>query len=111
MGKKISIHKFKKRKLEVYHLTKLLYYFLRKHPDNIYFEKLHGGLLGYYDYGTAEITLDYRGDIISTLIHEFLHHLHPHWSETKILQKERETMTILSARQCRNIIRNLAHCF
>ena len=108
MGKKISIRKFRKRKLETYHLTKLLYYFLRHNPDCIFFEKLHGGVLGYYDYGTAEITLDYRREIIPTLIHEFIHHMHPTWCETKVLNKEREIMAVMSPVQCRNVIRVLA---
>lgn len=111
MGRKISKVQYKKRKLETYHLTKLLYYFLRHHPDNIYFERIHGNVMGYYDHETEEITLDYRKDMIPTLVHEFIHHMHPNWSETRVLKKEREIMASLSPRQCRNIVKNLACCF
>ena len=110
MGKKISIIMYRKRKLETYHFTKLLYYFLRHNTDRVCFEKLHGGVLGYYDYGTDEITLDYRKEIVPTLVHEFIHRLNPHLSETKVIQKEKSIMAVLSHRQCMNILKALAKC-
>ena len=45
------------------------------------------GVTGYYDYST--ITLAIFNEPIQTIIHEILHHLHPKWTETKVLQAER----------------------
>lgn len=111
MGKKISRRQYKKRKSETYHILKLLYYFLKHNPDNVSFERLGNRIMGYYDFETQEITIDHRKEIIPTLIHEFIHHMHPTWSETKVLNKEREIVSTLSIRQCQNIVKNLAYCF
>ena len=118
MAKKTSKRKYKKKKMEeynalkseAYHIVKLLYYFLRHKPDCIIFRKIYGGAVGYYDFGTEEITLDYRKDIIPTLIHEFIHHLNPNWSETRVLKKERQMVNVLSPRQCKNILVALSKC-
>jgi len=110
MGRKISKLQYKKRKEEAYHLTKLLYYFLRHHPDNIYFEKIKGNVVGYYDRETQEITIDYRKDIVPTLIHEFIHHMHPTWCESKVVKKEKEMMMTLTPKQCKNIMKHLMKC-
>ncbi len=99
---------FKKRKKETYTLIKRLYRFLRNNSDQISFKKLGGGILGYYDYGTAEITIDHRREVIPTLIHEFIHHIHPKWSETKVVNYERRIMNSLTSRQFKNIIRILS---
>lgn len=111
MARKISRRQYRKRKLEAYHLLKLLYYFIRHNPDNISFERIRGNVMGYYDFETQEITLDYRKEVIPTLIHEFIHHMHPTWCETKVLSKESQIMAVMSPRQCRNIVKKLAYCF
>lgn len=103
MGKKISIRKYRKRKLETYSFIKQLYNFLREHPDSISFKKLRS-ICGYYDAENEEIVIDYRRDIIATLVHEIAHHLHPDWTETKIQQKERQIISCLTPTQCANII-------
>ena len=105
--RRIKRNKLKRRKKETYSFTKRLYRFMRHNSDLISFKKLSGGVLGYYDYGTAEITIDHRREVIPTLIHEFLHHIHPDWSETRIKNKERWIVNSLSSRQFRNLIKIL----
>ena len=103
MGRKISNFKFRKRKLETYTFTKQLYNFLREHPDSITFKKLRN-MCGYYDAENEEIIIDFRSDIVATLVHEISHHVHPYWCETKLQQKERQVMSCLTSTQCTNII-------
>jgi len=74
-------NKNRERKNEAYSITSKLYHFLQSHPDSIIFKKLSGGKTGDYTTGDDEIRLDYRKEIIPTLIHEFIHHLYPDMCE------------------------------
>ena len=93
-------------KQDTYKLTRRLYYLIRTHPDQIIFKKLWGNVYGHCD--GSEITIDYRRDIIPTLIHECLHYWHWDWSESKVKEHESKIMNSLSARQVQNIIKVLA---
>jgi len=92
-------------KKQTYRITKKLYDLLRNNSDHIHFQKLYRNVCGTYDDGTQDITIDYRRDIISTLIHEALHHWHPDWNETKVIQHESLIINALTARQIKNILR------
>lgn len=92
-------------KKETYLITRRLYYLLRNHSDRIHFQKLYSNVYGSYDDATHEIKIDYRRDILATLIHEALHHWHPDWNETKVRQHESLIINSLSAKQIRNIIK------
>jgi len=108
---KLSKKAFKKQKAlnkEMYRFTQRLYYFLRHHQDLISFQKLSQGVYGYYDFGTEEITIDYRREVIPTLIHEILHHWYPSWSETKVINEERRLVNSLTPSLYKNILRVLA---
>jgi len=63
---------------------------------------------GKYEPSDDEITIDYRKELIPTLIHEIMHCLHPDWCETKVLTKEREVVNAMSLRQCKNILRRFS---
>jgi len=95
-------------KKEIYKLTKRLYYLLSHHSDHIHFEKLYSNVYGFYDDKTQDITIDYRRDIIPTLIHEALHHWHPDWSETKVIKHESLIINALTPKQIKNIIKAIA---
>jgi len=82
---------------------------LKNHHDHIFFKKLYGNTLGIYEPETAVITVDHRRDLLSTLIHEFTHHLHPDWSETRVLHFERKMINALTQRQIKNILRALGN--
>jgi beta-galactosidase GanA len=87
-----------------------LYQFLRE-GHSIALTKTRGyvGEITYpFEDDTAHVKLDFRRDIISTLIHEFLHHIHPEWSESDILRAESRLINSLSERQVRNIIKRFA---
>jgi len=94
-------------KKEITSFTRRLHYHLRHHSDEIYFQKIRG-MCGFYDYGTGEITIDYRKDILATLIHEFLHHIYPNSCETEVQAHEKAVINSLSRQQVRNIIKILA---
>jgi len=94
-------------KNEIDEFLKKLHHFILHKPDNISFERIKGGTCGYYDHETEEITIDYRKDIIPTLIHEFTHHLNPKWRERQVLAYERKVMRILTPIQSKNLIKLL----
>jgi len=109
MPKKLSNIKLKERKTEAYKLISMLYKFLKEYPKNTSLKKIYGQrILGYYDYGTDQIVIDYRKDIIPTLIHEFIHRTHPELCETDVLKKEKEIMIVITPRQCKHILKALA---
>lgn len=99
--------KYRHKKQEAYIIIGRLYNFLKEHPESVSFKKLNK-MYGYYDGETEEIVIDYRRDIIPTLIHEFIHHIYSEWSETRVERKERRIMSCITPTQCRNIIKILA---
>ncbi len=90
-------------KNKLYKITHRLYEELRSNCCDITLKKMRG-LQGEYDYNTDAITLDYRNDLISTLIHEYLHKWNPDKCETWVLEQERLIINALSTRQIINII-------
>jgi len=95
--------KKERRKSDAYTFIRQLNSFLKNQGDNVILKKLHGRE-GYYDPPTEEVVVDYRKEFLSTLVHEVLHHLHPDWSESKVINKEHELMNTISVRQCKNMI-------
>ena len=71
---------------------------MRTHDDRIFLKKLRG-VTAYYEWPEEEITLDYRKELIPGLIHEFIHHIHLKWCETKVEKYERVLVNSLSIRQ------------
>lgn len=57
---------------------------------------------------SSRVVLDPRMNVLSTFIHEFLHHMHPDWEECEILQAEDVIMKKLTMRQLKNITKRLA---
>jgi hypothetical protein len=98
---------------DVHRYTRKLYKFMRE-GHRIEFKK-HRGYRGMiWDSpegdcnGVVLVTLDHRENVISTLIHEVLHHIHPDWSETDILNMESQLINALTQRQIRTIIKRFA---
>ena len=78
---------------------------------NLSFRKLHGKV-GTFSWGGDDvIVVDYRKDILPTIIHEFLHKWHPDRPETWIIAEESKIINALSLKQIRNFIRVLAEVF
>jgi hypothetical protein len=101
----------KRFRSKTYVFTRKLYRFMRRHPDKIFFEKLPRDIYGYYEPDTHDIILDYRRDLVSTLIHEFLHHLYHNWCETKVERMEKKMINTMSRAQVRHIIKVLGEIF
>ena len=95
----------KQRQKETYAFTRKFYRFLKSHQNHIFFKKLHMNVHGNYEPSTTNITVDYRRDFLSTLIHEYFHHIHPDWCETKVLRNEVKMINALSVRQAKNILK------
>ena len=89
-------------KEKLYRITHRLYKELRNEPE-IIIRKMRA-MCGEYDYETEEITLDYRCEIIPTLIHEYLHKWNPNKCETWILQEEARIINALSTKQVVKIL-------
>ena len=98
--------KYTKKKLAK--LLKRLHYLIRNHNGRIEYKKLSGGIAGYYYRETDEIEIDYRRDIVATLIHEALHKYYPDWSETKVERHESRIVNLLTPRQFKSLIRAMA---
>lgn len=92
--------------------TRKLYRYLDDRKHQIEFKKLkvYRGYIHFNDDPSVatHMVLDYRERLISTLIHEVLHYLHPSDSESRILERERALINQLSERQVRNIIKRFA---
>ena len=95
-------------KKQLYKITNRLYKELKENPEYITMKKIRG-VHGLYDYGTDEITLDYRKSLIPTLIHEYLHKWNPEKSETWVCQNESMIINSLTTRQIKNIIHAFAN--
>jgi hypothetical protein len=59
---------------------------------------------GFLEDGTGEICLDYRLDLLPTLVHECLHLLYEDLPEKAVYRLERLVMRHLSSRQAVNLI-------
>ncbi|MBI3290896.1 hypothetical protein HYZ76_01280 [Candidatus Falkowbacteria bacterium] len=69
----------------------------------IVLKKLNNGNTGETDHSV--ITIDPRGEVIATFIHECLHVLYPDWSEDKVIKTEDEIVQCLGHRQAKNLVR------
>ena len=91
------------RKEKIYSILKRLYSDIKNSESNIHFKKIHG-CQGFYDESKDEICIDYRKEIIPTIIHEFLHKWYPEKSETWVLAEERRIVNSLTQKQIKNIL-------
>jgi len=60
---------------------------------------------GLYDYCAQEIKIDFRSALVPTLIHECIHHWHPEWSETEVLQEEKRIVNSITPKQALNLMK------
>jgi len=91
-------------KLNKYRFTRELYKLFREKPGIFHVKKLKSAR-GYCHTTIERIELDYRDEIISTLIHEAIHFLYPDMEEVDVLKQETQLINSLSPRQIRNIIK------
>lgn len=92
----------------VHRYTRKLYRFLRERPKFTFKHmRVYRGWIDLDD-SPVTVTLEPRSAILTTLIHEFLHHEHPDWSESRILRMEDTLMNSLTERQVRNVVKRFA---
>jgi len=101
--------KYDKKRL--YKITSRLYKELKNKENIIILKKMGARRQGLYDYETGEISLDYRKELVPTLIHEYLHKWNPEECETSILNMERKIVNSLSLKQVKNIIKAFGESF
>lgn len=90
-----------------YRLQKLYRFLEDGHIIEFKRMKFYRGFIVTHKYPTV-VQLDYTDKLFPTLIHEFLHYIHPDWCESKILRAEREFVAKLTDRQIRNILKKFA---
>ena len=59
---------------------------------------------GSYDPSTDIICIDYRKELLSTLVHETIHRIHTKWCESRVIKEEIKIMNSLSIKQVKNIL-------
>ena len=80
---------------------------LKKKPSHFFqFKRIYGRVTGYYK--GDHIELDYRKDLVQTIIHESVHILYPGYSETKVIGIERQILKKLSNIQAAEILQIVA---
>lgn len=69
--------------------------FLRSKPPHFFqFKRIHGRTTGIFK--GDHIELDYRKDLIQTILHECLHAIRPDLSETKVIATEKQLMRVIT---------------
>ena len=98
---------------ELYKFTRQVYKVLKQHPEKFIIKKLHGEYAYYKreieENNILEVAIDYRYDLLSSLIHECLHHLHPDWCESKVLITEKNIINQLTTKQVTNMLKRFAN--
>lgn len=94
-------------KQKAYRMVSRIYKEIRNN-QHIAFKKLRG-CQGEYDFCGDEITIDYRREVLPTLIHEFIHKWHPEKSESWVLKMERFVIQHLSPSQAKHLLRFLCY--
>lgn len=84
-----------------------LHRLLRTRPEIFEVGKLKK-IRGYCKDDGSKIGLDYRDELIPTLLHEVLHYVHPDWDEQKVLKHEKIIINKLSKTRVKNIIKRFA---
>lgn len=97
-----TIKKKKYKQVKIQYFLNRLYAELKNNPEMFIICKLKS-IHGDCDY--EKIRLDYRKDIYSTLIHEYLHYMFPDLSETMVLKEEVRIINKMTMRQIKNLIK------
>jgi hypothetical protein len=77
------------------HIIENIITFLRSKPPEFFqFKRIYGRTTGFFK--GDHIELDFRKDLIQSVVHECVHALHPELSETKVLAMERAIIKIIT---------------
>jgi hypothetical protein len=118
MKNKKNKTKSKSSRKRIYRILSRLYAELRANDTTLIFKKIRvrknakgkrEHMVGTYNWNAEdEMEIDYRYEILSTIVHEFLHKWYPYQNEKWILSEEARIMNAITVRQFRNYVRVLA---
>lgn len=74
-------------------ITDIIKFIKSRPPEFFQLKKIHGRTTGFYKGDHIEI--DYRKDLVQTILHECTHVLRPELSETKVIAHERALMKVI----------------
>jgi hypothetical protein len=81
--------------------------FLKSKPPRFFqFKRIYGRTTGFFK--GDHIELDFRKDLVQSIIHECIHALHPDLSETKVLSMERAILKVITNIEVAEILAILA---
>ena len=99
--------KHKAKQYNLYGVSHKVYKTIREDPQAIIIRKIRRPVVGVCDYENDTISIDYRGEILSTLIHECLHKWYPDKSEGWVISQEKKIMNNITQKQAKNLLRAL----
>jgi len=73
-------------------------YFIKSSEDKFFKLKKLRGAMGYCMWENG-IFLDYRNELVPTLIHECIHYLNPDWCESQVLYAEKRVINSITSEQ------------
>jgi len=82
-----------------------MYYLMDTRPEIFKVKNLGDKTAGHCMDDGSEIAVHYKHDIVSTLIHEVIHYLHPDWSEKAVLGAEKYLINNISPKRATNILK------
>lgn len=100
MNKKIS-------NLECIKLYKKIINLICKSDIGFFKLKKLKGVMGYCEWEDG-IIIDYRKELVPTIIHECIHYLNPSWSETRVLYVEKRIVNCISTKQTLKLLRKFS---
>jgi len=102
MKKKLKLNKCSSLKI----FNKILKLIKTSNASFFRFKKLKGAM-GYCEWEDG-ILLDYRRELLPTLVHECIHYLNPEWTETEVLYAEKRIINTISIKQAIKLLKAFA---
>ena len=97
MNKKIN-------NIECLKLFKQILKLIQKSPIGFFKLKKLKGVMGYCEWDDG-ITIDYRKELVPTVIHECIHYLEPEWSESRVLYVEKRVVNVINNKQTLKLLK------
>lgn len=90
--------KLKLSQTESLNLFKNVLSLVQTSDSNFFRLKKLRGAMGYCEWENG-IVIDYRRELVPTIIHECIHFLNPEWSESEVLYAEKRVINCINAKQ------------
>jgi hypothetical protein len=87
-------------------IEKIIKLLKAKPPEFFQFKKIYGSTTGLFK--GDHIELDFRKDLVQSIIHECLHVIDPDWSETAVMKLERSIIKEITNLQVATILQILS---